>query len=86
MAIKISGVTVVDNSRNVNAGIVTATNFTGGGIGVGIQTSGGVIGYGFTNLNFIGAGNTFATNGSTVDISIAGGGGGFSMLQYVLAL
>ena len=29
-----------------------------------------------TTLNFIGAGNTFAVNGSTIDISIAGGGGG----------
>jgi hypothetical protein len=27
-----------------------------------------------TTLNFIGAGNTFAVNGSTVDISISGGG------------
>jgi hypothetical protein len=27
-------------------------------------------------LNFVGAGNTFAINGATVDISIAGGGGG----------
>ena len=26
--------------------------------------------------NFIGSGNTFAVNGTTVDISIAGGGGG----------
>lgn len=29
-----------------------------------------------TTLNFIGAGNTFAVNGNTVDISISGGGGG----------
>ena len=27
-------------------------------------------------LNFVGSGNTFAINGTTVDISIAGGGGG----------
>ena len=45
------------------------------GAGVGIKTAGGVIGYGFTTLNFIGTGNTFATSGNTVDISIAGGGG-----------
>ena len=48
------------------------------GIGVGIKTTGGTIGFGFTTLNFIGSGNTFAVNGTTVDISIAGGGGGGS--------
>ena len=47
---------------------------------VGIRTAGGLIGVGFTMLNFIGAGNTFAVSpdGTTVDISIAGGGGGGS--------
>jgi len=47
---------------------------------VGIKTAGGMIGVGFTMLNFIGAGNTFAISpdGTTVDISIAGGGGGGS--------
>ena len=43
---------------------------------IGIRTTGGVIGTGFTMLNFVGAGNTFAVNGKVVDISIAGGGGG----------
>ena len=56
--------------HTIFAGIVT-----GPGAGVGIKTAGGVIGYGFTTLNFIGTGNTFATSGNTVDISIAGGGG-----------
>ena len=44
---------------------------------VGIKTAGGMIGVGFTMLNFVGAGNTFAVSadGTTVDISIAGGGG-----------
>jgi len=39
-----------------------------------------MIGVGFTMLNFIGAGNTFAISpdGTTVDISIAGGGGSSS--------
>ena len=64
------------NGNATFSGIVTATQFQGGGIGVGIKTTGGVIGYGFTTLNFIGTGNTFATSGNTVDISIAGGGGG----------
>ena len=27
------------------------------------------------NINFVGAGNTFAVNGTTVDVSIEGGGG-----------
>lgn len=71
MAIKISGTTVIDDSRsliNINSGL-----------GVGIQSSGSVIGYGATILNFIGAGNTFKITGSTVDISIEGGGGGGSI-------
>ena len=34
------------------------------------------IGAGITQLNFVGTGNTFAVNGTTVDISIQGGGGG----------
>ena len=42
---------------------------------VGIKTSTGVIAVGATMLNFVGAGNTFAVSadGTTVDISIAGG-------------
>ena len=42
---------------------------------VGVSSAGSSIGNA-TTLNFIGAGNTFAVNGSTIDISIAGGGGG----------
>ena len=44
---------------------------------VGIRTAGSIVGTGFTMLNFVGAGNTFAVSadGNTVDISIAGGGG-----------
>ena len=57
-------------------GTVAATQFSGGGIGVGIQSAGNLIGYGVTTLNFVGSGNTFAINGTTVDVSIAGGGGG----------
>ena len=45
---------------------------------VGIGTAGGIVAIGATMLNFVGAGNTFAvsSDGTTVDISIAGGGGG----------
>jgi len=68
-------------------GIVTASSFSGSGSGltgvstnfvsaIGIQSAGTVIGAGITQLNFIGAGNTFAVNGTTVDISISGSGGG----------
>jgi hypothetical protein len=54
-------------------GIVTAT----GGFNLGISSAGTSITSGpVTRLNFIGVGNTFAVNGTTVDISIASGGGG----------
>ena len=45
------------------------------GASIGIQSGGANIGSAKT-LNFIGAGNTFAVNGNTIDVSIAGGGGG----------
>jgi hypothetical protein len=42
MAIKISGSTIIDDSRNiVNAGVITATSFSGDGsnlTGVGVGT------------------------------------------------
>jgi hypothetical protein len=68
----------------VVTGIVTATSYRGDGSqltglpqqGVGINSAGTNVGYGITTLNFIGTGNTFAVTGTTVDISIAGGGGG----------
>ena len=41
---------------------------------VGIQSAGSLVGVTKT-LNFIGTGNTFAVNGSVIDVSIAGGGG-----------
>ena len=71
----------------ISSGVVTATSFTGAGSGltgvstnfvsaVGIQSAGTVIGVGITQLNFIGVGNTFKVDGTTVDVSIQGGGGG----------
>ena len=76
------------NTQKLNVGIITAndvfaTNFYGNGAGlaglpssgVGIQSAGNLVGYGFTTLNFIGAGNTFSTSGTTVNVSIAGGSG-----------
>ena len=71
----------------ISSGVVTATSFSGAGSGltgvstnfvsaVGIQSAGTVIGVGITQLNFIGVGNTFKVAGTTVDVSIQGGGGG----------
>ena len=59
----------------ISSGVVTATAFHGPSQ-VGIQSGGVQIGVGITQLNFVGTGNTFAVNGTTVDISIQGGGGG----------
>jgi len=81
-----SGIDVLAGGINA-VGVVTGTSFSGSGSGltgvstnfvsaIGIQSGGTVIGAGITQLNFIGAGNTFAVNGTTVDISIQGGGGG----------
>ena len=55
-------------------GILTATHFSGSSE-VGIQSGGVQIGAGVTQLNFIGLGNTFAVNGTTVDVSISGNSG-----------
>ena len=51
---------------------------------VGIQSASSQVGVGITQLNFVGTGNTFAVNGTTVDISIAGGGGGGSSAGTVI--
>ena len=59
----------------ISTGVVTATAFHGPSQ-IGIQSGGVQIGAGITQLNFVGTGNTFAVNGTTVDISIQGGGGG----------
>ena len=67
-------VTVGNNIQLGNAGVVTATLFSGPSQ-IGIQSGGVQIGAGITQLNFIGVGNTFAVNGTTVNVSIAGGAG-----------
>jgi hypothetical protein len=66
--------TVLEIIGNSNiSGIVSAI----GGFNLGISSAGTPITSGpITTLNFVGAGNTFAINGTTVDISIAGGEGG----------
>jgi len=52
-------------------GIVTAV----GGFNLGISSAGTTITSGpVKTLNFVGTGNTFAVSGTSVDISISGGG------------
>ena len=69
--------------RNLNiTGVATIGTLHASGVStsfvsaIGIQSAGLAIGAGITQLNFIGAGNTFEAVGNTVNISIAGGGGG----------
>lgn len=68
------GSAVTINSSGINAtGIISAT----GGFNLGISSAGTTVTSGpVKTLNFVGTGNTFAVNGTTVDISIQGGGGG----------
>ena len=68
-----SGLTDVTATGSGSAWTGVSTNFVSA---VGIQSGGDAIGVGITQLNFVGAGNTFAVDGTTVDVSIAGGGGG----------
>jgi hypothetical protein len=89
--LNVSGITtvgVVTGGTSIQAGV-----FYGDGsqlqhisAGVGIQSAGIVIGYGVTTLNFVGTGNTFAVNGNTVNISIAGGGGGAGFATYLAGI
>jgi len=68
----VSTLNTVTSSDIFSTGIVTAS----GGFNLGISSGGIPITSGpVTRLNFIGAGNTFAVNGTTIDVSIAGGGG-----------
>jgi len=84
-ALNVSGVSTLGTVQ-ISVGIVTASSgivtYYGDGSkleniisGVGIQSTGTVVGTGITTLNFIGAGNTFSVDGGTVNISIQGGGG-----------
>ena len=61
------------NTGAIVTGILTATN---GLDAIGIQSGGINISTGIlTAINFIGLGNTFAVNGTTVDVSISGNSG-----------
>jgi len=69
-------------------GTVDSSNYI---TAIGIQSGGVSIGNA-TTLNFIGAGNTFAVNGNTIDVSIQGssgsgsGGGGVASLDITSCL
>lgn len=63
-AVGASGFIVVLSTPSTSANIAN----------VGIQSAGTSIGNAST-LNFVGVGNTFAVNGTTIDVSIQGGGG-----------
>ena len=87
MAIKISGSTIIDDSRNVvNAGVVTATSFKGSAQ-VGVATGGTYIGL-TTQFNFVGSGVSVtheydATAGiATVNFFAEAGGGGGGSGQF----
>jgi len=60
-------------NQTINGNLTVTGTLTGASIG--INSAGTSVGAAKT-LNFIGTGNTFAVNGETIDISIAGGGGG----------
>ena len=60
------------SSQTVSGDLTVTGNVYGAS--VGIQSAGSTVGVAKT-LNFIGTGNTFAVNGSVIDVSIAGGGG-----------
>ena len=68
------------NASELDSGTVPVARLSGVSTNlisaIGIQSGGTPIGSGITQLNFVGTGNTFAVSGTTVDISIQGGGGG----------
>ena len=71
---RVADAIVSDKSNQTIYGDVAVIG-TLSGAAIGIQSSGSLVGSGKT-LNFIGAGNTFRTVGDTIEVSIAGGGGG----------
>ena len=74
LGIGVPGDGTVSTSKLQDAS-VTPAKLSASARGVGIQSGGVTIGAGITQLNFIGLGNTFTVNGTTVDISISGGVG-----------
>ena len=77
--VSVGGTLTYEDVTNIDSvGIVTAR----GGFDIGISSSGTLINNGpIKALNFVGTGNTFSVDGTTINISISGGGGGFSQLD-----
>ena len=72
------GVELYHNGNKKFESIATGAEVFGtlkGASEVGIQSGGVQIGAGITQLNFVGAGNTFKVDGTTVDVSISGNTG-----------
>ena len=75
------GATIAANGNASFSGIVTAVQFQGGGVGVGIGSTTGLVGYGFTFIKFDGPGITTVyadtRDGFTglATVFIQGGGG-----------
>ena len=70
--VNVAGVTTF--ASTVNAATINATLFNGASQ-IGIQSAGTQIGAGITQLNFVGTGNTFKVDGTTIDVSISGNTG-----------
>ena len=90
MAIKISGTTVIDDSRNANVGVITATSFVGSGsglTGVGLGSTGnintsGIITAATVSANeFIGTGDKLIFSPTITSFSPTDGATGVSALS-----
>ena len=69
------GATIVLMSAGINGDVVEGVAYKAFNLGnrkIGIQSTGTLIGN-VDSLNFVGTGNTFAVNGSTIDVSISAG-------------
>ena len=70
------GATIILLSAAINGDVLEGVAYKAFNLGddrVGVQSGGVLIGNAST-LNFVGTGNTFAVNGSTIDVSISSGG------------
>jgi hypothetical protein len=72
-----TGATVFLNGNATFSGIVTASQFQGGGVGVGIGSTTALVGYGFTFINFKGPGvsTVYASNTTGIATIFFQGGG-----------
>ena len=69
------GATIVLMSAGIDGDVVEGVAYKAFNLGdrkIGIQSTGTLIGN-VDSLNFVGTGNTFAVNGSTIDVSISSG-------------